>query len=134
MSSFLATLAQIESAKIFFKLIRAAGFSEAIDDQGPLTIFVPNDEAFNELPEDMLEALSAGSEALLTTLKNHVVAGDFSTEDLRELPPLQTQNGEFLEVDVFDETITLDYGAAIITPDISFSDGVIQVIDGVLMP
>lgn len=112
--------------------VTAAGLVDTLKGEGPFTVFAPTDEAFAALPEGTIEALLADPEALAAILTYHVVAGKVMSTDLTEGMTAATVNGAEI-------TITLEGGAKvnganITTADIEASNGVIHVIDAVIMP
>lgn len=114
---------------------KAAGLVDALKGDGPLTVFAPTDEAFAALGEDTIAELlkPENKDKLASVLKYHVVAGKVKSADLagKELEA-ETLNGESIEIDATDG-VMVD-GATVITADVEASNGVIHVIDKVLMP
>jgi transforming growth factor-beta-induced protein len=111
----------------------AAGLVETLDGEGPYTVFAPTDEAFAALPEGTLEALLADPEALSEILLYHVVAGEVSAAQVVELDEVETASGETLDIMVQDGVVMVG-GATVTATDIDASNGVIHVIDAVLLP
>jgi uncharacterized surface protein with fasciclin (FAS1) repeats len=112
--------------------VTAAGLVDTLKGDGPFTVFAPTDEAFAALPEGTVEGLLNDIPALTAILTYHVVPGTVMSSDLSEGLTAATVNGE-------EVTITLDGGpkvdgANITTADIETSNGVIHVIDAVIMP
>jgi len=112
--------------------VTAAGLGETLKGEGPFTVFAPTDDAFAALPEGTIEALLADPEALAAILTYHVVAGKVMSTDLTEGMTAATVNGA-------DITITLEGGAKvnganIVAADIEATNGVIHVIDAVILP
>ena len=112
--------------------VQAAGLVDTLKGEGPFTVFAPTDEAFAALPEGTVEALLADIPALTAILTYHVVPGKVMSTDLSEGLTATTVNGA-------DVTITLAdgakiNGATISTADIEASNGVIHVIDAVILP
>ncbi len=112
--------------------VEAAGLVETLKGPGPFTVFAPTDEAFAALPAGTVEALLADPAALAAILTYHVVPGAVMSTDLTEGMTAATVNGA-------DITITLDGGAKvnganIVAADIAATNGVIHVIDAVIMP
>jgi len=112
--------------------VTAAGLVDTLKGEGPFTVFAPTDEAFAALPEGTVEGLLADPEALAAILTYHVVAGKVMSTDLTEGMTAATVNGA-------DITITLEGGAKvnganIVTADIEATNGVIHVIDAVILP
>ncbi|MGC1528882.1 MAG: fasciclin domain-containing protein [Phormidesmis sp.] len=114
--------------------IDAAGLTETLSDEGPYTVFAPTDEAFAALPEGVLDQLllPENQEVLAQSLTYHVVAG--------EVPSGEVQTGMVPSVEGSDLDIVADggsvmvNGANVVTPDVTASNGVIHVIDTVLLP
>jgi uncharacterized surface protein with fasciclin (FAS1) repeats len=112
--------------------VEAAGLTETLSGEGPFTVFAPTDEAFAALPEGALDELLANPEALAQVLTYHVVEGEVTSDQLTEGQEVTTVNGA-------PATITLEGGpmindAMISQPDVQASNGVIHVIDSVLLP
>jgi uncharacterized surface protein with fasciclin (FAS1) repeats len=112
--------------------VEAAGLTETLSGEGPFTVFAPTDEAFAALPEGTLDELLANPEQLASILTYHVVEGEVTSDQLTEGQEVTTVNGA-------PATITLEGGlmineAMITQPDIQASNGVIHVIDAVILP
>ena len=112
--------------------VTAAGLVETLSGEGPFTVFAPTNDAFAALPAGTVEGLLADIPALTGVLTYHVVPGAVMAADLTEGMMAETVNGASL-------TFTLDGGAKvngvnIIITDIAASNGVIHVIDAVLVP
>jgi uncharacterized surface protein with fasciclin (FAS1) repeats len=112
--------------------LTAAGLVETLKGEGPFTVFAPTDDAFAALPAGTVEGLLADPEALAAILTYHVVAGKVMSTDLTEGMTAATVNGAEI-------TITLEGGAKvnganITTADIAATNGVIHVIDAVILP
>ena len=112
--------------------VEAAGLVETLKGDGPFTVFAPTDEAFAAIPAEDLEALLADQEALTAVLTYHVVAGKVMAEDVAGLTSAETVQGQSLTIDTSDG-VKVD-GANVVQTDIKASNGVIHVIDAVLMP
>jgi uncharacterized surface protein with fasciclin (FAS1) repeats len=113
--------------------VKAAGLVETLSGEGPFTVFAPTDEAFAQIPEDQLNALLADKEALTAVLTYHVVAGKVMAADVVKLDSAETVNGQDVSVMVRDGKVMID-GAQVTTADINTSNGVIHVIDKVILP
>ncbi|WP_224816255.1 fasciclin domain-containing protein [Hasllibacter sp. MH4015] len=109
----------------------AAGLVETLSGEGPLTVFAPTDEAFAALPEGTVEGLLEDTEALTAILTYHVVSGAVMSGDLTDGMTAATVNGAEITVSL-DPVMIND--ANVVTADIEASNGVIHVIDSVLMP
>jgi uncharacterized surface protein with fasciclin (FAS1) repeats len=115
------------------KAIEAAGLTETLKGEGPFTVFAPTDEAFAKLPEGALDALLQDKEKLAAILTYHVVPGKVSSEDVAQLPMAKTVNGQDLTITAADDKVMVG-NATVIQADIPASNGVIHVIDAVLLP
>lgn len=112
--------------------ITAAGLVETLQGEGPFTVFAPTDEAFAALPEGTVEALLDDIPALTAILTYHVVPGAVMSGDLEDGMMAETVNGASVTIGVGD-TVTVD-GATVTQADIEASNGVIHVIDAVILP
>lgn len=112
--------------------IEAAGLVDTLKGDGPFTVFAPTDAAFAALPEGTVEGLLADIPALTSVLTYHVIAGKVMSGDLSDGLEAETVNGQSVTIGVGD-TVTVD-GATVVTADIEASNGVIHVIDQVILP
>lgn len=113
--------------------LKAAGLVETLSGDGPFTVLAPTDEAFARIPQDELQALIADKEALTAVLTYHVIPGRVMSTDVVALSSANTVNGQSVEVKVMEGRVMIDE-ATVITPDIEASNGVIHVIDRVILP
>jgi uncharacterized surface protein with fasciclin (FAS1) repeats len=113
--------------------VEAAGLVETLSGEGPFTVFAPTDEAFAALPEGTVEGLLADTEALTAVLTYHVVPGAVMSGDLSDGMTAATVNGADIEVGIDMGTVTIN-DATVTTADIETSNGVIHVIDSVILP
>lgn len=125
-------------AKTFGTLLaaaKAAGLADVLAKKGPFTIFAPTDEAFAKLPEGTVaELLKPENKARLASiLKHHVVEGRVYADQAAKLTKAPTINGTELAVAISKESATIG-GANIVATDIEASNGVVHVIDAVLLP
>ncbi|MGD2058542.1 MAG: fasciclin domain-containing protein [Anaerolineales bacterium] len=111
--------------------VQAAGLEEALRGEGPLTVFAPTDEAFAALPEGTVEALLADIPTLTDILLYHVAEGKFMASDVVAMDMVATLQGQYL--DVSEGSVMLD-NARVVISDIEASNGVIHVIDAVMLP
>ncbi|MCL4829930.1 MAG: fasciclin domain-containing protein, partial [Caldilinea sp.] len=115
------------------KALSAAELDAALAGDGPFTIFAPTDDAFAALPDGALEALLADPEQLTQVLLYHVVGGSaLAAEDL-VTGPLETLQGAPVEIMVADNVVSVN-DATVTTPDVKVVNGVVHVIDRVLLP
>jgi uncharacterized surface protein with fasciclin (FAS1) repeats len=118
----------------FAAVVKAAGLEDIIFREGPETVFAPTDEAFAALPEGKLDELLADPEGALTQLLlHHVVPGAVRSADLTDGIKLQTREGTPLRVSVVGDSIMVD-NANLVGADIETANGVVHVIDAVLLP
>ena len=113
--------------------VQAAGLVETLKSEGPFTVFAPTDAAFAAIPEGDLEALLADTDQLTEVLTYHVVPGKVMAEDVVSLDSATTVQGSDVAIEVVDGNVMID-DATVVSTDIETSNGVIHVIDGVLLP
>jgi uncharacterized surface protein with fasciclin (FAS1) repeats len=115
------------------KAIEAAGLTETLKGEGPFTVFAPTDEAFAKLPQGTLESLLQDREKLATILKYHVVPGEVSSSQAMQISKAETVAEKSLPIT--RKSGKLMVGNATVTKaDIPASNGIIHVIDTVLLP
>jgi uncharacterized surface protein with fasciclin (FAS1) repeats len=114
--------------------IKAAGLVETLQGEGPFTVFAPTNEAFAKLPEGTVESLlkPENKEKLVSILTYHVVSGKVMAADVAA-GEVATVNGEKATIAIADGKVSIDE-AAIVTTDIEASNGVIHVINKVILP
>jgi uncharacterized surface protein with fasciclin (FAS1) repeats len=115
------------------KALQAAGLVETLKGAGPFTVLAPTDEAFARLPQGTLDALLADREKLTAVLTYHVVAGEVTAEQVAALTSAKTVNGRELSIAAADGKVTVG-NATVTQADIRATNGVIHVIDTVLLP
>jgi len=115
--------------------LQAAGLVDTLKGAGPFTVFAPTDEAFAKLPAGTVEDLlkPENKQKLVSILTYHVVAGDVMAKDVVKLSEAKTLNGKELKIMVEGGKVMVD-GANLTKTDIQCSNGVIHVIDSVLIP
>lgn len=114
--------------------VQAAGLVDTLKGDGPFTVFAPTDEAFSALPAGTVESLllPENKDQLVTTLTHHVVAGKMMSTDLSNEMMATTVQGS--DVTIMTEGGVTVNGANVVTADIEASNGVIHVIDAVILP
>jgi len=112
--------------------LKAAELVETLKGEGPFPVFAPTDEAFAKIPKEDLDALLSDKEALIAALTYHVVPRKVMAADVAQLETAGTVQGSSLTIDTSDG-VKVDE-ANVIETDITASNGVIHVIDTVLMP
>ena len=115
--------------------VKAAGLDTVLSGNGPFTIFAPTNAAFSKLPAGTVEGLLKPEKKadLTAILTYHVVAGNMKAADLKDGMMLKTVNGKELKVTIKDGKVMIN-GANVTAADLTGSNGVIHVIDGVLLP
>ena len=120
------------SFETLVKAVQAAGLVDTLKGDGPFTVFAPTDEAFAKLPAGTLESLLKDKDQLAAILTYHVVAGKKMASDVVGADSLDTVQGSALNIDTSDGVQV--GGASVVKTDIHTSNGVIHVIDTVLLP
>jgi uncharacterized surface protein with fasciclin (FAS1) repeats len=130
-STIVETAVQAGQFSTLVKAIEAAGLVDTLKGEGPFTVFAPSDEAFAKLPEDKLNALLADKEALTKVLTYHVVPGKVMSSDV-QAGEVQTKAGQAITLRTEGGVQVND--SRVVNADITASNGVIHVIDSVLLP
>jgi uncharacterized surface protein with fasciclin (FAS1) repeats len=112
--------------------VQAAGLVETLSGEGPFTVFAPTDEAFAQIPQETLQAVLADKEKLTAILTYHVVPGRLMAADVVRSTQLQTVQGQSITVST-EGGVRVD-DANVVQTDIEADNGVIHVIDKVIMP
>ena len=115
--------------------VKAAGLVETLKGSGPFTVFAPSDEAFAKIPKETLQNLlkPENKKQLQEILTYHVVAGKVMAKDVVGLTQAKTVNGQSVEIAVADGKVSID-GANVVATDVECKNGVIHIIDAVIMP
>jgi len=115
--------------------VKAAGLVQTLKGEGPYTLFAPTDAAFAKLPEGTLDSLlePENKAKLAGILTYHVVAGKVMAADVVTMTEAKTVNGQMLKISTTDGKVTVDE-ANVVKTDIECSNGVIHVIDAVVLP
>ena len=125
-----------DNFKTLVAALKAADLVEALDGKGPFTVFAPTDAAFEKLGKETIEAVLKDKEKLTSILKYHVVSGKVMAVDAIKLDgkDAKTLSGKTLKIEVVDGGVVLNGKVKVIKTDIKASNGVIHVIDAVLLP
>jgi uncharacterized surface protein with fasciclin (FAS1) repeats len=126
------TLANTPSLSTLSGLVTSAGLSDALKGSGPFTVFAPSNEAFKAVPAKILDDLAKHPEKLKAVLTYHVVAGKSMAADIKNAK-VKSLNGAELELSKAGDFVTVE-GAVVTTADIAASNGVVHIIDTVLLP
>ncbi|MEC8160970.1 MAG: fasciclin domain-containing protein [Planctomycetota bacterium] len=115
--------------------VKAADLVDVLSSKGPFTVFAPTNEAFAKLPEGTVESLlkPENKDKLIAVLKYHVVPGKVMAKDVVKVDSAKTAQGSSVTVTVEGKTVKVD-NATVVKTDIEASNGVIHVIDTVIIP
>ena len=130
--SILETAQAAGSFDTLVTAIDRAGLSDVLEHEGPYTVFAPSDEAFAKLPDGAVQSLLAAPDTLADVVNYHVVPGRMTAADIVGRISAETLQGEDLAISN-NGAIRID-GARVVSGDIEASNGVIHVIDRVLLP
>lgn len=132
MKDIVDTAVAAGSFKTLVAAVTAAGLVETLKGNGPFTVFAPTDEAFAKLPKGTVEALLADIPKLTSILTYHVVSGKLTAGQVVELSEAKTIQGSMVKIDASDGVMINN--STVVTADVMASNGVIHVIDTVLIP
>jgi uncharacterized surface protein with fasciclin (FAS1) repeats len=137
MADIVDTAVSAGNFKTLVTAIEAAGLVETLKSPGPFTVFAPTDDAFTKLPKGTVESLLKDIPKLKSILTYHVVAGKVTSADVVKLKTAKTVEGEDLKIDAstwHGHKMPKVNDAQIVKVDIMTDNGIIHVIDKVLMP
>lgn len=131
-----ATAVDAGSFTTLVAAVKAAGLVEALQGDGPFTVFAPTDEAFKKLPEGTVDSLlkPENKEKLATILKYHVVSGKVMSDKAVTLSEADTLADQKLTLAVKDGSLHINDTAKVVKADVKASNGVIHVVDAVILP
>ena len=132
MKNLVETAIEAGNFKTLVKAVQEADLVDTLSNEGPFTVFAPTDEAFAKLPKETIESLLKDKEKLTSILTYHVVPDKVMSDDVIKINSAKTVNGKELTIDS-DNGVKID-DATVIKTDIECSNGVIHVIDSVLLP
>jgi uncharacterized surface protein with fasciclin (FAS1) repeats len=132
MPDVVQTAVSAGSFKTLVAAVQAAGLLKALSGPGPFTVFAPTDDAFAKLPAGAVEGLLKDIPKLQAVLKHHVVSGKMMASDVAAKDSVQTLEGDDITIDTTDG-VKVDE-AHVVKADIATDNGVIHVIDTVMMP
>jgi uncharacterized surface protein with fasciclin (FAS1) repeats len=121
------------SFKTLAKLLTDAGLIEVMKAPGPYTVFAPTDEAFAKVPKEVLDGLAKDKAKLQEVLKYHVLTSKWTTDDIKLVKQTGTVQGKPVTFGMSGTTMTVN-GAKIVKPNVDCSNGMVHVIDTVLLP
>ncbi len=132
MADLIETAVSAGNFTTLIKAIESADLVDILKSEGPYTVFAPTDEAFSKLPQETLDELLQNIPKLKRVLTYHVAFGDAREEDLRQIEEAATVEGSIVAIEVNNGIKVND--ANVLQTDILTDNGVIHVIDGVLIP
>jgi uncharacterized surface protein with fasciclin (FAS1) repeats len=132
MADIVETAVQAGSFNTLVKAVEAAGLVDLLKSPGPYTVFAPVDEAFDRMPEGTLDSLLQDIPKLKKIVTYHVLFGDVRSDNLLEIEEAPTVEGSVVVIDTSNGYKVNQ--AVVLTPDILADNGVIHVIDSILMP
>lgn len=118
---------------VLAKLLNEAGLITIMKSPGPFTVFAPTDEAFAKVPKATLDGLAKDKAKLTAVLTYHVLTSKVTADDLKQFKDIGTVEGHRVRIGSSGGTMTID-GAKVVKADIDCANGVIHVVDAVLMP
>jgi uncharacterized surface protein with fasciclin (FAS1) repeats len=114
-------------------LVQAAGLTDTLKGPGPFTVFAPTNDAFKAVPAKTMESLAKDPAALKAVLTYHVLAGKTQAADVKN-GKVKTLNGAEIELSKAGDFVTVGENAIVTKADVAASNGVVHVIDAVLLP
>jgi len=136
MKNIVETAIDAENFTTLVKAVQAADLVDTLSGPGAFTVFAPTDAAFAKLPAGVLDSVLKDKKELTKLLTYHVVSGKYMASNVKKLKKVETLQGQSVTVEVhhlFHRGVKID-DAQVIHPDIECTNGVIHVIDSVLMP
>ncbi|MBZ0172422.1 MAG: fasciclin domain-containing protein, partial [Phycisphaerales bacterium] len=130
--SLVETAVAAGSFKTLVQAVEAAGLTETLSGPGPYTVFAPTDDAFSKLPPGALESLMKNSESLKSVLLFHVVPGRVMAADMVKLKAAKTALGQTVQIDA-SKGVRVE-SANVVKTDVAAGNGVIHMIDAVMLP
>jgi len=129
------TAASLDQFSTLVAAVKAAGLAETLSGEGPFTVFAPTNDAFAALPDGTVESLlkPENKEKLVSILTYHVVPGSVMAKDVVELDSAKTVQGSTVDIQVKNGKVMIDK-ATVVKTDVKCSNGVIHVIDKVILP
>jgi uncharacterized surface protein with fasciclin (FAS1) repeats len=119
--------------KTLTSLLQQTGLDKTLAESGPFTVFAPTDDAFAKVPKKTLDSLAANPDQLKAVLLYHVADGEVRAADVASMSSVETLNGASVPIKA-NESVVRVGGAKVSQADVTASNGVIHVIDGVLIP
>jgi uncharacterized surface protein with fasciclin (FAS1) repeats len=133
MKNIIETLGDSESLSVFLELVRIAGMEQMLRDQGPFTVFVPTNEAFSRVPKERMDEYRQDPDKLLLIVSYHVVPGQLTSEDLRDIGAARSSLGTDLVFRSSDRGITVN-SVPLVETDAFCTNGICHAIASALVP
>ncbi|MHC5861376.1 fasciclin domain-containing protein [Nostoc sp.] len=133
MADIVDTAVSTGSFNTLVAAVQAAGLVDTLKSPGPFTVFAPTDEAFSKLPSGTVDALLQDIPQLTKILTYHVVSGKVLASDVVNLDSAPTVEGSSIKIDASNGGVKIN-DATVVTADVEADNGVIHVIDTVLIP
>jgi uncharacterized surface protein with fasciclin (FAS1) repeats len=133
MADIVDTAVSAGSFSTLVAAVKAAGLVETLKGEGPFTVFAPTDEAFAKLPAGTVEGLLKDLPKLKQILTYHVVSGKVMAADVVKLKSATTVEGSDVKIDASNGGVKIN-DSTVVTPDVATDNGVIHIIDTVLLP
>jgi len=137
LKNIVETAIEAGSFETLVKAAKAAGLVDTLSSKGPFTVFAPTDDAFGKLPTGTIEGLLKDKEKLTSILTYHVVPGKVMSSDVVKLKSAKTIQGQEIKIDAAKWHLHRNVkvsGANVLKADIECTNGVIHVIDKVILP
>ena len=133
MTDIVDTAVNAGSFNTLVAAVKAAGLVDTLKGPGPFTVFAPTDDAFAKLPAGTVDSLLKDVPQLKKILTYHVVSGKVTAADVVKLTSANTVEGSSLKINASGGVVKVN-DATVVTPDVASDNGVIHVIDSVLIP
>jgi uncharacterized surface protein with fasciclin (FAS1) repeats len=137
LKNIVETAIESGSFKTLVTAVQAAGLVDTLSSKGPFTVFAPTDDAFAKLPAGTVEGLLKDQEKLTSILTYHVVPGKLMSSDIVKLKSAKTVQGQEIKIDAARWHLHRNVkasGANVVKADIECANGVIHVVDKVILP
>ncbi len=128
------TAVGVGSFKVLVEAVKSADLVGTLQGKGPYTVFAPTDEAFKKIPAVSLQALLKDRKRLAEVLKYHVAPGKIQAVDLASRKGIKTVQGDEITIEAAEGKVLLNGKATVVKSDVECTNGVIQVIDRLLLP
>lgn len=132
-TSIYELISMTDQLSIFQENLQQAGLEEILQEDGPVTVFLPVNSAFENLPEGLLDAYQEDDEALQELLTHHMIEDEVRSNDLPDGESVEMMSGKTVEVSTSDAGLELD-NANVIQVDVNAANGIVHVVNNVIIP